>query len=126
MSGVAEVESFQGMAAAKMHRVGTRRNRHGLKRLIGLEVSCLAGEHACDVFLHWQECGDEQVTVTGANLNRKIGAERRIACGVHLIRATHAKLEEGGFVSVDLHFRTRGAQSGGGYSGGFASCTSQI
>ena len=75
MRGVAEVESFQGVAAAKVHRVGARRNRHGLQRLIGLEVSCFAGEHARDVFLHRHERGDEQVTVTGANLNRKISAQ---------------------------------------------------
>src|ERR1019366_1817871 len=36
MGGVAEVKSFQGMAAAKVHRVSTRRNRHGLQRLLGL------------------------------------------------------------------------------------------
>src|SRR5664280_2406513 len=112
------------MAAAKVHGVSTRCNRHGLQRLIGLEVSCFPGEHARDVFLHRHECRDEQVTVAGANLNRKVGAERRIACGVHLIRATHAKLGEGGSVSFELNPRTRGTKCGGSDSGGFASRTS--
>src|ERR1019366_6535289 len=85
MGGVAEVESFQGMAAAKMHRVSRRRNRHGLQRLVGLEVPCFPGEHTRDVFLHGNECGDEQIVVTSANLNRKIGVQRRVTGRVHLI-----------------------------------------
>src|SRR5664280_2998631 len=112
------------MAAAKVHGVSTRCNRHGLQRLIGFEVSCFPGEHTRDVVLHRHECRNEQVTVAGANLNRKVGAERRIACGVHLIRATHAKLGERRFITVGLNLRSRGAQSGGRDRGGFASRTS--
>jgi hypothetical protein len=119
--GVAEIESFQGMAAAKVHHVGTGGHCHGLKRLVGLEVSCFPGEHARYVFLHGYERGDEELTVAGANLNREIDAQRWITTGVHLTDATYAKL--GGGLSFELNPRTRGAHNGGGDSSRFAGCT---
>jgi len=70
-----------------MQGIGSRDDRHGFQRFIGLEVARLSGEHSGNVLIHRHSRRDEQFVVAGTDHDRKVSFERGYSRSVEFVRA---------------------------------------
>jgi hypothetical protein len=77
MRGVAEIETFLRVLAAKTQRVGAHGDGHGFYGLALLEIAALGGEDGLDVLFDGHGDRDHELAIDRADAQWKIGREWR-------------------------------------------------